>query len=129
MPREDTRPRKQDFLQGEASLPDSKRIKMAIPRVQPSTGHHRASDPEASRARSLDAWLQILKIDLQQSSMGRQVLRILSSGLTPDEEEKEVSDTLCFSLRSKSANTISQRASQLSQYLNWATKNVHRRFR
>ena len=54
-------------------------VQLRVPRVKPTTHHLRSTEPEGERLRALEAWLQILRLDLEQSATGRQVLRILEN--------------------------------------------------
>ena len=96
---------------------------LKISKIRPSTTHLRSVDPESDRQRALEAWLQVLKIDLSCSVTGRLITKTLESGLTPDEQVEEVSFTISMISRGKSANTLSQRASAISQFLAWSVKN------
>ena len=91
-----------------------------VPRVRPTTQHLKATIPELDRQRSNEAWLNILRIDLSCSKVGRQIETILSAGYEKQKEIEEVGITLTLSSRSKSANTIGQRAAAFSQYVAWA---------
>ena len=92
-------------------------LQLRIPRVRLTTSHLRSAEPEGERQRALEAWLQISKLDLEQSTTGRQIMRILGSGSTLADETAEVSLTISMAARGKSANTLVQRAASLSQYL------------
>ena len=69
-------------------------VQLRIPRIKPTTHHLRSTEPEGERQRALEAWLQVLRLNLEESATGRQVIRILRSGLTPGEETAEVSLTV-----------------------------------
>ena len=91
----------------------------AISKVSPLTSHLGASDPEPDRQKANEAWLLILKIDLSESMVGRQIERILKENIGALEQQHEVSETLTCTTRSKSVNTLMQRACCISQFLNW----------
>jgi len=86
--------------------------------------HLSVTEPELDRQKALDAWLQVLKIDLRYSIAGRQIIRIVDSGVDSEEQNREVNATITLSSRGKSANTLKQRALALAPYLTWATKNT-----
>ena len=56
--------------------------------------------------------------------VGRQILRILSQGLSAFDETAEVNLTMSMASRSKSAATLLQRSLAISQYLTWAAKHA-----
>ena len=60
------------------TVPDiTKQISLHVPRVRPETKHLVSSNPEAGRQQAINAWLQIIKIDLNESLTGRQILKFL----------------------------------------------------
>ena len=72
---------------GSMSSPASKdelarQVKLGVPRVRPSTGHLFSSDPESGRQQAINAWLQIIKLDLNESLTGRQILTVLKDDLS-----------------------------------------------
>jgi hypothetical protein len=107
-----------------SSTSSSREVRKVLPRIRPNTTHLSVTEPETERQRSLDAWLQILKIDLGQSTVGRQIKRILDTVESAAEQNIEVNSTLNLSERGKSSSTLHQRALAISQYLTWAAKEA-----
>jgi hypothetical protein len=107
-----------------ASSQFQKELRLHVPRIRPSTMHLSVTEPELDRQKALDAWLQVLKIDLRYSIAGRQIIRIVDSGVDSEEQNREVNATITLSSRGKSANTLKQRALALAPYLTWATRNT-----
>ena len=92
----------------------------AVPRIRPGTAHLSSNNPEAGRQQAINAWLEIIKLDLHESTVGRQILDILSRNHSKQDETRLVLETVELSVRNKSANTLIQRAAALAQYFSWA---------
>ena len=59
-------------------------------------------------------------MDLHESTVGRQIIEVLSRNLDRAEETKMVVETIELSVRNKSANTLVGRAASIGQYFIWA---------
>ena len=66
-----------------ASVELRKEISLHIPRVKPDTKHLVSSNPEAGRQQAINAWLQILKLDLHESITGRQIVKFCKATSRP----------------------------------------------
>ena len=75
-------------------------LKKVVPRCNLSTGHLTSNAPEAGRQQAINAWLSIIKLDLNSSTVGRQIISILGRGHTKDQEAKLVLETVELSVRS-----------------------------
>jgi len=106
-----------------ASSQVQKELRLHVPMIRPSTTHLSVTEPELDRQKALDAWLQILKIDLGCSIAGRQINRIIDSSSSEAQQNLDVNATLSLSSRGKSANTLKQRALAIAPFLTWATTN------
>jgi len=82
-----------------------------------------SNNPEASRQQAINSWLEILKLDLEESVTGKQILKILRLGHSKDTEAALALESVELSCRIKSANTLTMRAASLGQLLNWCIKN------
>ena len=98
-------------------------LKKAVPRVRPSTTHLISNDPESGRQQGINSWLTILKMDLEESITGRQIIKILEQDYDKAKEAILVIESIELSCRIKSANTLTIRAASLGQLLNWCIKN------
>ena len=96
---------------------------LAISKVSPLTTHLRSTDAEPDRQKAVDAWLLILRINLAESSVGRQIEQILRDVVEVEAQTVEVNSTMSLTTRGKSVNTLLQRACCLSQFLNWASES------
>ena len=72
----------------------ARQVKLAVPKVRPSTGHLFCSDPEASRDQALNAWMQLLKLDLGESVTDRQIAKILGEKLTLEKQASLAMDSI-----------------------------------
>ena len=69
-------------------------IQKAIPRLKPGTGHLVSNNPEAGRQQAVNVWTELIKIELNSSTVGRQLLDILARNLTKEEEQRLAVETV-----------------------------------